>query len=112
MALEPRTADKVEELEVLTYDGLRLRVSSSSEEDWSPSRAQRARCGRPLYDFGICDTAKNLLRNVMDYLRPKLEAGTPVVVLEPSCAAVIRDELVNLSPEIPLRSASASKLFL
>ena len=54
---------------------------------------------------------KNLFRNVMDYLRPKLVAGTLVVVLEPSCAAAIRDEFVNLSPEIPLRSASASKLF-
>jgi Fe-S oxidoreductase len=55
-------------------------------------------CGRPLYDFGMLDTAKQLLREILDSLRPHIEAGTPIVVLEPSCAAVFRDELVNLFP--------------
>ncbi|HEX6540498.1 MAG TPA: FAD-binding and (Fe-S)-binding domain-containing protein [Ktedonobacterales bacterium] len=56
-------------------------------------------CGRPLYDFGMLDTAKRLLRQVLDTLAPELAAGTPIVVLEPSCAAVFRDELVNLFPD-------------
>src|SRR5262249_21633916 len=29
----------------------------------------------------------------------EIEAGTPLVVLEPSCAAIFRDELINLFPE-------------
>ena len=53
-------------------------------------------CGRPLYDYGFLKEAKRLLRQVLDELRPHVEAGTPVVVLEPSCLAVFRDELVNL----------------
>ena len=55
-------------------------------------------CGRPLYDFGMLDTAKGLLREILDALRPEIEAGTPVVGLEPSCVAVFRDELMNLFP--------------
>jgi FAD/FMN-containing dehydrogenase/Fe-S oxidoreductase len=56
-------------------------------------------CGRPLYDFGMLDTAKRLLRQVLDALAPALASGTPIVVLESSCASVFRDELVNLFPD-------------
>jgi FAD/FMN-containing dehydrogenase/Fe-S oxidoreductase len=55
-------------------------------------------CGRPLYDFGMLDLAKRLLRQVLEELRPQLSEGIPIVVLEPSCAAVFRDELPNLFP--------------
>jgi len=34
-------------------------------------------CGRPLYDYGFLDQAKELLRRVLDDLRPHLTAGTP-----------------------------------
>jgi FAD/FMN-containing dehydrogenase/Fe-S oxidoreductase len=56
-------------------------------------------CGRPLYDYGFLAEAKGLLRHAIDVLRPEVEAGTPIVVLEPSCYAVFRDELVNLFPD-------------
>ncbi len=56
-------------------------------------------CGRPLYDFGMLDLAKRLLRDILDDLRDEIAAGTPIVVLEPSCASVFRDELVNLFPD-------------
>jgi Fe-S oxidoreductase len=56
-------------------------------------------CGRPLYDYGFLVHAKRLLRDILDELRPHIEAGTPIVVLEPSCLAVFRDELVNLFPD-------------
>nr|WP_218030905.1 FAD-binding and (Fe-S)-binding domain-containing protein [Dictyobacter aurantiacus] len=55
-------------------------------------------CGRPLYDYGFLDQAKHLLRQILDTLGPQIEAGIPVVALEPSCAAVFRDELKNLFP--------------
>lgn len=55
-------------------------------------------CGRPLYDYGMLGSAKRLLRETLEVLRPRIRAGVPVVVLEPSCAAVFRDELVNLYP--------------
>ncbi|HVO59879.1 MAG TPA: FAD-linked oxidase C-terminal domain-containing protein [Terriglobales bacterium] len=56
-------------------------------------------CGRPLYDFGMLSRAKQLLLLVLDTLAPYIEAGVPVVGLEPSCAAVFRDELCNLFPK-------------
>src|SRR5207302_345602 len=55
-------------------------------------------CGRPLYDFGMLDTAKGLQREILDTLRPWIEAGVPIVGLEPSCVAVFRDELAGLFP--------------
>lgn len=58
-------------------------------------------CGRPLYDFGMLRLARRLLRATLDAMEPHLSAGTPVVVLEPGCLAVFRDELVNLLPGDP-----------
>ncbi len=55
-------------------------------------------CGRPLYDFGLLDSAKRYLLRTLALLEPWLTAGTPIVVLEPSCASVFRDEAVNLLP--------------
>src|SRR5690242_8454561 len=53
-------------------------------------------CGRPLYDYGMLDTAKSLLRQILNTLREPIRAGIPVVGLEPSCMTVFRDELTNL----------------
>jgi len=55
-------------------------------------------CGRPLYDYGYLDTAKRLLRRILDTLADEIQAGTPIVGLEPSCVSVFRDELRNLFP--------------
>jgi FAD/FMN-containing dehydrogenase/Fe-S oxidoreductase len=55
-------------------------------------------CGRPLYDWGMLDRAKHLLLAILDTLKPEIEKETPLIVLEPSCAAVFRDELLNLFP--------------
>jgi len=55
-------------------------------------------CGRPLYDFGMLERAKNSLSQIMSALGPQIDAGLPIVVLEPSCASVFRDELHNLFP--------------
>jgi FAD/FMN-containing dehydrogenase/Fe-S oxidoreductase len=55
-------------------------------------------CGRPLYDFGLLDRARRQLREILDALRPEIHAGVPVVGLEPSCAAVFRDELLQFFP--------------
>ncbi|QNI37289.1 FAD-binding and (Fe-S)-binding domain-containing protein [Edaphobacter albus] len=69
-------------------------------------------CGRPLYDFGMLDTAKQYLEKVLDALTPQIEAGTPVVVLEPSCASVFRDELTNLIPNDPRAQKLRSQVYL
>jgi len=53
-------------------------------------------CGLTWISTGQLATAKKVLRRTLRILRPALDAGTPVVVLEPSCAAVFRSDLPNL----------------
>jgi FAD/FMN-containing dehydrogenase/Fe-S oxidoreductase len=55
-------------------------------------------CGRPLYDYGFLAMAKSYLHRNLTALRPYIDANTPMVVLEPSCCSVFRDELRNLFP--------------
>jgi FAD/FMN-containing dehydrogenase/Fe-S oxidoreductase len=55
-------------------------------------------CGRPLYDWGMLDRTKNLLLKILGTLETEIKQEVPIVVLEPSCAAVFRDELLNLFP--------------
>jgi len=55
-------------------------------------------CGRPLYDFGMLNTAKRLLVDILENLKEEIEQGVPIVGLEPSCVAVFRDELYNFFP--------------
>ncbi|HVO80379.1 MAG TPA: FAD-linked oxidase C-terminal domain-containing protein [Terriglobales bacterium] len=69
-------------------------------------------CGRPLYDFGMLDRAKRLLLDTLDTLAIEIEAGMPVIVLEPSCAAVFRDELVNLFPNDARARRLSERTFL
>ncbi len=53
-------------------------------------------CGRPLYDWGMLDQARQYLSAVLDAVGDTALAGTPVVVLEPSCLSVFRVELPKL----------------
>ncbi len=69
-------------------------------------------CGRPLYDVGMLDRAKTLLLDIMDELLPEIEDRIPIVVLEPSCAAVFRDELTNLFPKDERARALSQQVFL
>ncbi|HJU24841.1 MAG TPA: FAD-binding and (Fe-S)-binding domain-containing protein [Casimicrobiaceae bacterium] len=55
-------------------------------------------CGRPLYDWGMLKTAQRYLRRILSRFASEIDAGTPFVVLEPACAAVFRDEMMNLFP--------------
>ncbi len=63
---------------------------------------KRLCCGRPLYDHGMLTSAKRRLVEILDALRDDIEAGTPIVGLEPSCISVFRDELLRFFPHDPL----------
>jgi len=58
-------------------------------------------CGRPLYDFGLLEAARSYLANVLHRMAPQIDAGLPFVFLEPSCASVFKDELLELFPNDP-----------
>jgi Fe-S oxidoreductase len=55
-------------------------------------------CGRPLYDWGWIEPAKRLWQKTLAALKDDIEAGTPLVGLEPACLSAFRDELPNLFP--------------
>ncbi|HEX4028852.1 MAG TPA: FAD-binding and (Fe-S)-binding domain-containing protein [Terracidiphilus sp.] len=65
-------------------------------------------CGRPLYDFGFLTQARAYLANVLERTASHIDAGTPVIFLEPSCASVFKDELLELFPGDP-RAARLSR---
>jgi len=69
-------------------------------------------CGRPLYDFGMLDRAQALLLEILDQIEPEIEAGIPIVGLEPSCVAVFRDELLNFFPHDDRAQALSRQTFL
>jgi Fe-S oxidoreductase len=58
---------------------------------------ERLCCGRPYYDFGMLDRAKRGLEKILNVL----PQGVPVVMLEPGCLSVFRDELRQLLPDDP-----------
>jgi Fe-S oxidoreductase len=61
-------------------------------------------CGRPLYDYGFLDLARQRWTEILRTLRPYIRAGVPMVVLEPSCWAAFKDELPDMvtnSPDAP-----------
>lgn len=70
-------------------------------------------CGRPLYDFGMLDSARNQLKEILDALQDDIRAGVPIVGLEPACLSVFRDELLNFFPDDVLaqRLSRQSHLF-
>jgi FAD/FMN-containing dehydrogenase/Fe-S oxidoreductase len=63
-------------------------------------------CARPLYDWGMLESADRLVRELLDTLGPALARGAAIVGLEPACVAALRDEVVALFP----RDARAQRL--
>jgi Fe-S oxidoreductase len=87
-------------LEVLEHAGFDVNVPM-----------QHLCCGRPLYDYGLLDDARVYLTRIIDQLRPEIEAGTPMVVLEPSCCSVFRGELCEMLPHEPLAHKLKAQTF-
>jgi FAD/FMN-containing dehydrogenase/Fe-S oxidoreductase len=95
----PETA--IAAVNVLEVAGFRVRLPQQS-----------VCCGRPLYDFGMLNAAKKYLNRVLNVLEKEIADGVPVVVLEPSCASVFRDEMPNLFPDDPRARKLAKQIML
>jgi Fe-S oxidoreductase len=74
-------------IEVLRYAGWRVRIPKA-----------RVCCGRPLYEYGYLDEARRYLERTLAVLDEELHAGLPVIVLEPACLSVFREELPMMLP--------------
>ncbi|MFI0818832.1 FAD-binding and (Fe-S)-binding domain-containing protein [Streptomyces sp. NPDC021098] len=53
-------------------------------------------CGLTWVSTGQLDRARTVMRRTLDVMAPALEAGLPVVGLEPSCTAALRTDLPEL----------------
>ncbi|HVU48062.1 MAG TPA: FAD-linked oxidase C-terminal domain-containing protein, partial [Terracidiphilus sp.] len=69
-------------------------------------------CGRPLYDFGFLTQARAYLANVLERMATHIDAGTPIIFLEPSCASVFKDELLELFPRDPRAARLKQQVWL
>jgi FAD/FMN-containing dehydrogenase/Fe-S oxidoreductase len=69
-------------------------------------------CGRPLYDFGLLSAARSYLAQVLRRMAPQIDAGLPFVFLEPSCASVFKDELLELFPSDPRAQRLSNQVWL
>lgn len=56
-------------------------------------------CGRPMLSEGLVDEARENAKRNLDILYPLIEAGTPLVGLEPSCILTMRDDYEKLLPD-------------
>jgi FAD/FMN-containing dehydrogenase/Fe-S oxidoreductase len=69
-------------------------------------------CGRPLYDFGLLERARELLTHILDDLADDIAAGVPLVGLEPGCLSVFKDELLKQLPDHALAKQLSAQTFL
>lgn len=69
-------------------------------------------CGRPLYDFGFLKEAREYLEKILHDFAPQIGTGTAFVFLEPSCASVFHDELLNFFPKNERAKQLSNQTFL
>ena len=53
-------------------------------------------CGRPLISQGLLDEARERAAHVVSRLHPIAAAGTPIILLEPSCLSALIDDAPDL----------------
>ncbi len=67
-------------------------------------------CGLTWISTGQLGLARRVLRHSLRVLEPEIEAGTPIVGLEPSCLAVLRHDLHDLLDAPRLDAMSLAEL--
>lgn len=95
--LDPSGAQAM--VELLQGAGYQVRIPS-----------QQACCGLTWISTGQLDGAKKRLSQLLDVLGPAAQQGVPIVGIEPSCTAVLRDDLLDLLPDDPRTQAVAASV--
>jgi Fe-S oxidoreductase len=68
-------------------------------------------CGRPMISKGLLKDAKALAETNIRALTPYVDAGFPVIGLEPSCIITLRDEYLDFFPHDPRAKQLAENSF-
>ncbi len=87
--------------------GARAVIDVLETNGFAPIVAPDACCGLTWITTGQLAGAKKHLASLLGVLAPFAASGIPIVGVEPSCTAVLRDDLLDLLPEDP-RSALVS----
>ncbi|WP_437018577.1 FAD-binding and (Fe-S)-binding domain-containing protein [Streptomyces sp. enrichment culture] len=74
------------------------------------ARRGRVCCGLTYVSTGRLDRARAVMRRTLDLMERVPDAGAPVVVLEPSCAAALRADLPELLPDDPRAARLAARV--
>ena len=82
-------------VDVLTAAGYQVQVLGPAPGDSEPRRALC--CGRTYLSNGLVEEARAEARRVLAAVRPALEAGIPVVGLEPACLYALKDDFYSLA---------------
>ena len=93
--------------QTLDGTGARAVVDVLETNGFAPIVAPDACCGLTWITTGQLTGAKKHLASLLGVLAPFAAAGIPIVGVEPSCTAVLRDDLMDLLPDDP-RSALVS----
>ena len=93
--------------QTLDGTGARAVVDVLEANGFAPIVAPDACCGLTWITTGQLTGAKKHLTSLLSVLAPFAASGIPIVGVEPSCTAVLRDDLLDLLPEDP-RSALVS----
>ncbi|MGE3627847.1 MAG: FAD-binding and (Fe-S)-binding domain-containing protein, partial [Hyphomicrobiales bacterium] len=90
-------------IRVLAGAGYRVHIASG--------KGRPLCCGKTFLAAGLVDEARAEARRLLAALKPHLDAGHPVVGLEPSCLFALRDEVVSMLPgEESAKLARSSRL--
>ncbi|WP_309305029.1 FAD-binding and (Fe-S)-binding domain-containing protein [Schaalia dentiphila] len=81
--------------------GARAVVDVLEANGFAPIVAPDACCGLTWITTGQLTGAKEHLASLLGVLAPFAASGIPIVGVEPSCTAVLRDDLLDLLPEDP-----------
>jgi Fe-S oxidoreductase len=77
-----------------------------------PARGRPLCCGRTFLSAGLVDEARAEARRMVDALASHVDAGAPIVGLEPSCLLTLRDEFTAILPEAQTKAlAERAQLF-
>ena len=87
--------------QTLDDTGARAVVDVLEANGFAPIVAPDACCGLTWITTGQLTGAKKHLASLLGVLAPFAASGIPIVGVEPSCTAVLRDDLLDLLPEDP-----------
>lgn len=69
-------------------------------------------CGRPLFSKGLLEQAQNNARKIIHQLHPYAKQCFPIIVLEPSCLSMLRDDYKSLLKDDKAETVSSASLSL